>query len=376
VLQNHAIIGLGFALCLMVFLNWALVAGFSPYVIKSLFGIETAFSRNPLAMLNTTFFGGVLGLTYLCCDPIMKAVYVLRCFYGESLHSGEDLKADLKHFQMAKPYVALVPLLFVLFVTNTAYARQQATTAPVTVSELSAEQLDSEIDEVIHQRKYSWRVPKGTIVEEETQQGILSRFLARVADMARSAINTVARWVRQILRSVFDEEASTGRGLFGPVKPSALLYLLLAAIAIALAVYLFRLRRASSSAAPPVMATPVERVPDITDESVSADQLPEDRWVALARTLMEQGEFRLAMRAFYLGTLAHLAHRGLVQIARFKSNHDYQRELQRRSHAVPALLALFGENLATFERIWYGTHAVDRDLALQFADNVNRIKTA
>jgi hypothetical protein len=377
VLQNHAIIGLGFLLCLMVFLNWALVAGFSPYLIKSLFGIETTFSRNPLAMLNTTFFGGVLGLTYLCCDPIMKAVYVLRCFYGESLHSGEDLKADLKHFQMAKPYVALVPLLFVLFAANTAYAQQQVTPGPVTVSELSAEQLDSEIDEVIHHRKYSWRVPRGTVVQEETrQQGILSRFLARVADMARSAINTVARWVRRILRSVSDGEASPGRGLFGSVKPSALLYLLLAAIAMALAVYLFRLRRAGSGTAPPVMATPVERVPDITDESVGADQLPEDRWVALARTLMEQGEFRLAMRAFYLGTLAHLAQRGLVRIARFKSNYDYQRELQRRSHAVPALLALFGENLATFERIWYGTHAVDRELVLQFADNVNRIKTA
>jgi hypothetical protein len=50
-------------------------------------------------MLNTTFFATAFWLTYLCVDPIAKAVYVLRCFYGESLRSGEDLKAELRNFQ-------------------------------------------------------------------------------------------------------------------------------------------------------------------------------------------------------------------------------------------------------------------------------------
>jgi len=34
--------------------------------------------------------------------------------------------------------------------------------------------------------------------------------------------------------------------------------------------------------------------------------------------------------------------------------------------AVPSLLAVFGENISMFERIWYGVHDVNRELVLQF----------
>jgi hypothetical protein len=61
-----------------------------------LFGMESDFSQSPLSMLNTTFFATMFGLTYLCLDPLIKACYVLRCFYGTSLRSGEDLKAELR----------------------------------------------------------------------------------------------------------------------------------------------------------------------------------------------------------------------------------------------------------------------------------------
>jgi len=38
------------------------------------------------------------------------------------------------------------------------------------------------------------------------------------------------------------------------------------------------------------------------------------------------------------------------------------------------LLAVFGENVSVFDRIWYGMHEVTRDLVQQFAANVERIK--
>jgi hypothetical protein len=91
---------------------------------------------------------------------------------------------------------------------------------------------------------------------------------------------------------------------------------------------------------------------------------------------LERGEFRLAMRAFYLASLAHLAARNLISLARFKSNRDYERELRRRAHTFPNLLATFGDNLFDFERIWYGLHEVNRDSVSQFAANVEKIKTA
>jgi Domain of unknown function (DUF4129) len=96
----------------------------------------------------------------------------------------------------------------------------------------------------------------------------------------------------------------------------------------------------------------------------------------LARELLERGEFRLALRAFYLASLAHLAAKNLIRIARFKSNREYERELRRRAHSFPDLLSIFGDNLSTLERIWYGTHAADRDLVDRFAANVEKIKGA
>ena len=74
-------------------------------------------------------------------------------------------------------------------------------------------------------------------------------------------------------------------------------------------------------------------VPDLNEESVTADQLPEDGWLQLARELMERGELRLALRASYLAGLAHLGHRELIHLARHKSNRDYDRELHRRARA-------------------------------------------
>jgi hypothetical protein len=91
---------------------------------------------------------------------------------------------------------------------------------------------------------------------------------------------------------------------------------------------------------------------------------------------MERGELRVAMRAFYLGSLANLAARNLVSIARFKSNHDYERELRRRAHAFPKLLSVFGENVFALERVWYGMHEVNRELVNQFASSLEKMKTA
>jgi hypothetical protein len=94
--QNHTLLGLlsGFGIC--VFLNWVTVCYALPNLVKMLFGTESVYTRSSLSLLNTTFFAAMFGLSYLCVDPLLKAAYTLRCFYGQSLESGEDLKADLK----------------------------------------------------------------------------------------------------------------------------------------------------------------------------------------------------------------------------------------------------------------------------------------
>ena len=96
----------------------------------------------------------------------------------------------------------------------------------------------------------------------------------------------------------------------------------------------------------------------------------------MARDFLARGELRLALRAFYLASLAHLAQRNLVTIARYKSNHDYERELSRRAHALPEVMSTFTENVSIFDRIWYGMHEVNGAMIDHFQRNVEKIKTA
>ena len=155
-----------------------------------------------------------------------------------------------------------------------------------------------------------------------------------------------------------------------------LLYGLVAAVLAALVILIYRVWLGRRRSPKPVASEPIQPVPDLTDENVRADQLPEDGWTKLARELLERGEFRLAMRAFYLASLSHLAARNLINIARFKSNREYERELHRRAHSFPNLISVFGDNISVFERIWYGMHEVNRELVDRFAANVERIKAA
>jgi hypothetical protein len=376
VFENHTALGIAFLFAVCVLLNWTLVAVMIPGLIKTLLGIETAFNRSPIAMVNTTFFGIILGLTYLCVDPILKTVYVLRCFYGESLQSGEDLKADLRQFGAAPRRIAgmLVLSIGLVFCGSLHAAQTTPVTGPRISGEVSPAQLDREIDEVIRQTKYTWRLPRKAVADAE--KGIVTRFFERVLRMLRDGVNAVVEAIGRLLRWIFEGGSGLALPGFGWMTSSGLLFVLLAALACLLTIFILRSRRRKAALKPAVAATAIESAPDLTDETIRADQLPEDGWTRLARQLMENGEYRLAMRAYYLATLANLAQRNLVGIAHFKSNRDYENELRRRGHSIPALASLFGENLVLLERTWYGLHAADRELVLRFATNVDRIRAA
>jgi hypothetical protein len=151
-----------------------------------------------------------------------------------------------------------------------------------------------------------------------------------------------------------------------------LLYILVVAAVVVVALLFWRRRRAMKESV--VSATAVEAVVDLHSDDVVADQLPEDRWLALARELMEKGELRLSLRASYLASLAHLGQRELLAIARHKSNLDYRRELNRRASQRRELLGAFEENVLSFERAWYGRALVTPEVVNRFATNLEVIR--
>jgi hypothetical protein len=485
-MQNHTLLAIMSGFGFYVFLNWTTVCFGLPGLVKMLFGIETMFTRSALSMLNTTFFAVMAGLTYLSVDPIIKAAYALRCFYGESRLTGEDLAAELRPF--APPVTQAVACVLIMTaatclggnpnsecrkpkeirnsksestagavlrppaasgtdpkiqrltngvaqVSNLLYrsasslpacmsfARARAAGGPadwksaiqqfgnlryakhtsaVRVSEfssastameteqstgaarnpaspptLSPAELDHSIQRVIQKRKYTWRAPREKLVEDEgSQEGIISRFLRRIGEMLRRWLNAFVDWLGEWLRKWFrssGREPAGGSGYRWILLLEVLLYALLAAAVAGLVLLIFRLIRDRRKRESPIASVPIQPMPDLRDESVGAEQLPEDGWTQLGRELLERGELRLALRAFYLAGLAHLAARNLISLARFKSNRDYERELGRRGHSFPALLALFGESISVFDRTWYGMHEVSRDIVAEFAARIERI---
>jgi hypothetical protein len=347
-----------------VFLNWFVVSLSIPGVLKMLFGIETVFSRNLFAMLNSTFFAAMFALTYLSVDPILKTIYTLRCFYADSLKSGEDLKANLKQFSVVAAQTILPAVLLVLFVASISSAQEPRPTTS---------NLDKQIEQVIHQSKYAWRLPR-TAVEPPVEQGVISKFVGSAINLVRrtlkSALDWIADWLRRAALNRINQGNPSG---FDWITSSLLLYALLAVVIVLLVVVFVRAWHQRRRSATSVQTEAIVSVPDIADENVGADQLPRDGWVSLAHQLLDRGELRLAMRAFYLSSLAQLADRNLVSLAKFKSNREYERELLRRAASIPDVAPTFAANVSTFERIWYGMHDVNPESVQAFAANVQKL---
>jgi hypothetical protein len=152
---------------------------------------------------------------------------------------------------------------------------------------------------------------------------------------------------------------------------TALLVLLVVAVLLLLAKTLQQWRARGAGASASKAAAPR---PDLADENVTADLLPEEEWLALAREHLARGELRLALRAFFLAGLAHLAGREILALARHKSNRDYQAELRRKARDRPPLLEAFEQNIAIVERVWYGRHEIDPDGLAQFENNFEQIR--
>ncbi len=93
--QNHRLLALFSVFALFVFLNVGVSLVAFPALAKTLLGIESPFTRGEFHPLNTTFLGLVSALSFLVLDPLLKAVYTIRCFHGEALATGEDLLAAL-----------------------------------------------------------------------------------------------------------------------------------------------------------------------------------------------------------------------------------------------------------------------------------------
>lgn len=387
--QNHLALLILLLFSIVVFLNIATGLIQVPYLLKTFLGIESVFTRGSWAVLNTTYLAVCVGLAFLCVDPLVKVFYVLRCFHGESLGSGEDLRVGLGRIRA----LSVGRALLAAWALGLSVARGiESRAAPVgepplaSAAAIDAGRLDRAIDRVLERREYDWRLPREPKPMEE--QGVIGAFISGVYETIRKwtlavydSVREAGLWIRDMLDRIRDGlfgsrgggRSGWGSGMDSMAVTHLLLWACLALVVSGLVIFGWRAWRSRRRAVVPVGAPPA-KLPDVADESVLADQLPEDEWLQLGRDLVGRGHLRLAVRAFYLACLARLAYREWIGIARHKSNRDYLVEVRRRAHDLPELQEAFGENVAIFDRVWYGLHEVTAERLSRIQENLERIR--
>ncbi len=331
---------------LLLFANVLAAIVLVPQLGRSLLGIEGDLARLGAGILNLTTVGVALAITWFFVDPLLDAVYVLRCFYGESVATGADLRGRV---------ASLGALLIVML-------------ASLHAQPIDEKKLDQAIDQVVHQREFTWRAPRPAGVEPQGKWVDWYRSVVKELEDGWDWIwLKIKDWLRQ-------GETTRGSGGEAAVNRKALLGLIAATAALVTAGLLFFFLRKKPPPVVTAAASPASVV-NLADESLTADRLPESEWLALADEWMAKGDFRLALRAMYLAALNYLSAREFVSLRRWKSGLDYRRELTRRARARPDLPLKFSQSVAIFEQGWYGRHPVDRAMAESLARGFNEMRS-
>jgi hypothetical protein len=385
--QNHILILTFTLFAVFIYLNLAATLFLLPHLLKKLLGIETLFSLSGSSFLNSTFLATTFALTFLCLDPVVKATYALRCFYGESLTSGNDLKVRLNRFSSGTGIHLRSMLLAILIVVATLASAPPAVASPLFADtearEMSAAfpgELDSAIGRVLKQRRFSWRMPRAVQPEEEGgKTSWITSFVKTIAVPLEIGYRWVAGWIKKLsgwfkdFFSGINPDPDREKG----VSTNYVRYYFYLFFAILVAALLWLSRDLWLPGKNPRSGQSPERIPehpDLVDDQLRADALPADGWIGIANDLVQKGKPRLALRAFYLAGLSHLADHGLITLASYKSNRDYRMELDRRAHQEKGILSAFAANSSIFDRTWYGMYPVSQGQLELFTVNFNRIR--
>jgi len=349
---------------MILFVNIGLVLFIVPQLARTFSGVENPFTRSPIGALNTSLLFVDIGLCWLLLDPIIEAVYVIRCFEGQSLRTGADLLSKLRK-------IAAIGLLLLLPAVLTA----QRQSSP---NVISSEEWKKSVNRALQSERYGWSVPKVQPNQDESAfwRGMetFAQAFERGIKTARHWINTLMTWIARGLGLDRDTTDSPGSGRAGPSGHiGALLYLLTGLVAASLLVVVWRMwPRAGPK--PGAKAGSRPGAVDLASEDLLANQLPEDQWFELAERCLSGGDLRLALRALFLASLAYLDGRTLISIHASKSNREYLHELGRNARSRN-LVDHFSSNLASFERAWYGMHDVGPGQIEAFRANLSGMKT-
>ena len=343
-------------LWLLVTANLGLALALLPQLIHTLTGYESQFSRSGGYYIFTPLFlWATLAISWMIFDPFIQAVYCLRGFYAESVTTGEDIRAGLR-------MLTAVPAILLLFLPVHAFAN------------VPPQQLQDAVRQTMQSSEYDWRLP----ARSEVPTGVpwLVRVTERLIDGLKSIFHAIGKAIDAFfdwLRKLFEIAGAPGTGALPKSALHWSLYVLIALV-LFLAGWIAWRRRWFQRARPKPAAPALQAV-RLDAEDLTADRLPEDGWLELAARSIAEGNFRFALRAYYLANLAWLGRHEFLTIHPGKTNREYELELRRRARGFAEARQQFAANIAAFERAWYGQHAVSAEDAAEFRERTESTKS-
>jgi hypothetical protein len=343
---------LGF-LYLLVTVNLGIVLGVLPQLVRMLSGYESSFSRSGAYFAqNPLFFLLVIGVSWIAFDPFIQAVYCVRCFRGESLETGEDLRSALRRIVTAAASVLSMLVL-----------------AHSLVAAVPPAQLEKSVKQAMQSHEYDWRLPPQA--GGPSQSSWLVRLADKIVVGMKAVSESVGKALRQLFKWLMGNRGSSPE--FGAPPAAGLhwsIYVAIGAVVLIAILIVWRGRRRTQPVAPVAAATVVR----LDAEELTADRLPEEKWLELAGECLREQNYRLALRALYLANLAWLGRSEWIVLDAGKTNREYDAELRRRARAHPEARTVFVQNLAVFERTWYGLHEVGAGEIEEYRSRLARMK--
>lgn len=168
----------------------------------------------------------------------------------------------------------------------------------------------------------------------------------------------VIEWFQELLRKLFQALGMTGTGF--------LKYFIYGLMAVLVALILYFIFKNLI----PLYASR-SRKEKVKFESMAAEEdFRKENWRARALALAQQGNFREAVRACYLGLLQMLEQERLLRYNRSKTNWEYLAQLSSR----PLLSAPMKELTLSFDYIWYGHQVMDARDYVKFYDGCEQVR--
>jgi hypothetical protein len=356
--QSWALLPPLFLLHLVLALNLGIALGLLPQLVRMFTGYESAFSRSgSYFAFNPLFFLLVIAVSWIAFDPFVQAVYCVRCFRGESMETGEDLRAGLRRIG------ARVPVLGVILVFLAMAAHGSAAVPPG--------ELEKSVQQTMQSHEYDWRLPPAA--NSPSERSWLVRLADHMVSGARTVSNAVGDAIRRFVRWMLGNRTP----MTHPGSPPSAglhwsLYALSGVVVLVAVTILWRRQALLRKPAGTVGSAPA--VIRLDEGDLTPDRLPEERWLELADECVRDENLRLALRALYLANLAWLGRCGFLTIDSGKTNQEYELELRRRARGFPEARGLFAGNVAAFERAWYGLHEVGSEGVSEFRERVGRMK--